>query len=183
MAETQFYYAEGNQQRGPFTLQQLASFNIAPNTLVWYAGLSEWTPASQAPLTAHLFRPQTPPAPAPAPAPAPNYGGGYEQQPNYGGGYDEQVSEYDRPSTYLAWAIISTILCWPFGIPAIVFAARVNRLWSEGYYDDARNASRKAKTWALVATILGGVFLVIYIIYIILVASAVATVSEAFYGF
>lgn len=46
--DTEWYYADGNQQKGPISqneLQQLASEGkIADETLVWQKGMAEWTP-------------------------------------------------------------------------------------------------------------------------------------------
>ena len=54
----------------------------------------------------------------------------------------------NKPNNMLTWAILCTILCcWPFGIPAIVNAAKVDRLWSEGDYEGSRKAAGNAKTW------------------------------------
>lgn len=57
-----------------------------------------------------------------------------------------------RPSSYLALAIISTILCFlPTGIVSIVYATKVNSAYEDGNYLEAEKASRSAKTWGLVS--------------------------------
>lgn len=80
--------------------------------------------------------PYTPPPQAAAPGPIPNH---------------------------LVWAIIATVfsLCLCCGIPglitgivAIVFAAKVNGLLAAGDFDGALRASKNAKTWAIVTTVL-----------------------------
>ncbi|MDF7801231.1 CD225/dispanin family protein [Pontiellaceae bacterium B1224] len=66
---------------------------------------------------------------------------------------------------YLWQSIVVTILCcWPVGIPAIIFAAKVNGLVAQGKIQEAQEASAKAKMWCwicfalgLVAGIIGGV--------------------------
>lgn len=56
-----------------------------------------------------------------------------------------------RPDNYMVWAILSTVLCCvPFGIPAIVYASKVNGLWDQHKYSEAKNASDKAKMWTLI---------------------------------
>lgn len=71
-----------------------------------------------------------------------------------------------RPSSYLALAIISTILCClPIGIVSIVYATKVNSAYEDGKYDEALKASRNAKTWGLVSM---GVALVGYLLYILI---------------
>ena len=105
----------------------------------------------------------TPPGPQdPYGQQPPQYGqqSGYTPPPPPGYGAAPQGPP---PPNYLVWAIISVFLCWPLAIPAIVFAAQVNTKWSQGDVAGAHDSSRKAKTFALWATILGGIFLVLYI--------------------
>jgi hypothetical protein len=61
-----------------------------------------------------------------------------------------------RPKNYLAWAILSTILCfWPTGIPAIVFAAQVNSKFNQGDLQGAQESSRKARLFAIISACIG----------------------------
>ena len=49
---------------------------------------------------------------------------------------------------YLWQAIVATLLCClPFGVPAIVYASKVNSLTAVGNLAAAQEASRKAKFW------------------------------------
>lgn len=51
-----------------------------------------------------------------------------------------------RPDSYLALAIISTILCClPTGIVSIIYATKVNSLYEDGNYDEAVRASKNPK--------------------------------------
>jgi hypothetical protein len=65
---------------------------------------------------------------------------------------------------YLWQSIVVTLCCcWPAGIPAIVFAARVNSLLAAGDISGAEEASNKARMWTLIS--LGaGIFAYIVII-------------------
>lgn len=82
-----------------------------------------------------------------------------------------------KPSNFLVWAILSTIFCClPFGIVAIVMAAKVDNLWNTGHYQEAEDASRKAKTWTLVAAIVG---LVIGALYYFLFFKAAAAAGAS----
>ena len=68
-----------------------------------------------------------------------------------------------KPKNYLVLSILATIFCClPFGIPAIVFSAKVDSSWNAGRYQEAQDASRKAKTGMLVSAITGGVILIAY---------------------
>lgn len=69
-----------------------------------------------------------------------------------------------RPSSYLALAIISTILCClPTGIVSIVYAAKVNSLYESGNYDEALKASKNAKTWGFVSLGIGLIGIILYL--------------------
>lgn len=71
-----------------------------------------------------------------------------------------------RPPSYLALAIISTILCClPLGIVSIVYATKVNNLYADGHYAEATKASNNAKTWGLVSM---GIALLGWIVYVVI---------------
>ena len=67
-------------------------------------------------------------------------------------------------SNYLAWAIVCIFLCWPLAIPAIVYASKVSNLIAMGDYEGAMNASKNAKTFCIIATVLGAIAIVLGII-------------------
>lgn len=70
-----------------------------------------------------------------------------------------------RPSSYLALAIVSTILCClPTGIVSIIYATKVNSAYEDGRYD-ANRASKNAKTWGLIS--IGAAALVIILYFIL----------------
>ena len=78
-----------------------------------------------------------------------------------------------RPDNFLVWSILVTIFCcMPFGIPAIVNSAKVDRLWSEGDYQGAKDAAKSAKTWFWWSFGLGLVSGLIALIYYIIVGVA-----------
>lgn len=71
-----------------------------------------------------------------------------------------------RPSSYLALAIISTILCClPTGIVSIIYATKVNSAYEDGKYDEANKASKNAKLWGFISI---GIALFGWIIYILI---------------
>lgn len=74
------------------------------------------------------------------------------------------------PDNNLVWAILATLLCcWPFGIPAIISASKVDKLWMSGQHEQAIAASNDAKKWA---TISAGAAIVLWIIYILIIIVA-----------
>lgn len=72
------------------------------------------------------------------------------------------------PENYLIWAILATIFCcWPFGIPAIINASKVDSAFNRGDYAGAKEYSRKAKKWTITSAIIAGAFWLVYIILIV----------------
>jgi hypothetical protein len=80
------------------------------------------------------------------------------------------VSSGNTPS-YMAWSIISTVVatlsCCPLGligIVAIVFSSKVNKLLALEQFDAAQRASKNAKIWCWVTTVIAiiGVLTTIY---------------------
>jgi hypothetical protein len=95
---------------------------------------------------------------------------GFQQQPNF-----QQQNPYQQPpfqqqppingTPYLVWSIIVTVLCcWPLGIPAIVYAAKINKLVTMGDFFGAQEAAKKAKMFTIIAASLGFVVLLLYIV-------------------
>jgi len=79
-----------------------------------------------------------------------------ESAPPYPGG--PQAPQGPPPTNNLVWAILTLICCWPFAIPAIVKAAKVNGLWAQGQFAEAQAAAQAAKKWAIIAAIIGVVW-------------------------
>lgn len=169
---------------GPYPLEQLLSYGLTPDSLVWCNGMPGWQKAIEVPEVAALFAPQQPQYQAPQPqyqqpapqpqyqAPQPQYQQPAYQQPAY------QQPQYGysnlppRPDSNMVWAILSTILCClPLGIVAIIKASSVNGLYDRGDYAGAEAAAKSAKTWALWGA---GIALIGTILYILLVVVGVA---------
>lgn len=145
----QWYYSKNNTQLGPVELAELAaklaSGEVAASDLVWREGMLDWVPAGQ---VAELR----------ALAPA----GGYPSAQAIG---QTPLSPYAPPgaayggadiSTYLWQSIVVTLICCqPFGIPAIVYAAKADAFKFTGNLAEARAASDKARTWCWVSFGLG----------------------------
>ncbi|MBO6880802.1 CD225/dispanin family protein [Winogradskyella sp.] len=70
-----------------------------------------------------------------------------------------------RPNSYLALAIISTILCClPTGIVSIIYATQVNSAYEDGNYEKAMSASKNAKTWGIVSIVVAALGLLVYVL-------------------
>lgn len=162
----EWYFAKQGKQEGPVdlaTLQgKLQNGEIAPTDLVWKEGMAEWKPAGEVPELA-------PPAAASSPSITPS--GGATPGPVV----HQQRAPVTHTATvpnYLVPAILVTILCcWPFGIPAIVFAAKVDGLVSRGEIAEAQHASSQAKMWCWISGGLGLLVNLIAIIYVVAVGA------------
>ncbi len=76
-------------------------------------------------------------------------------------------NQISKPDNNLVWAILSTILCClPLGIVSIVYAAKVDGLYASGDYAGAKDASDKAKKFAIIGAVLGFVGCILYFIVI-----------------
>lgn len=144
-----YYATAGGQGHGPVPAARLrelaATGEIGPATLVWREGMAQWQPLAQ--VASELGLPgfgASPPPPLPPAAAAGPYA-------------PPQAWDSARPApvvqpvpTYLAWAILTTLLCcWPLGVVSIVHACKVDRRRAEGDLAGALEASRKARLWAL----------------------------------
>ena len=70
-----------------------------------------------------------------------------------------------KPENNLVLAIITTICCClPFGIVAIVKAAKVNGFYIAGQYDEAIKSAADAKKWSIIGIAIGLTVNIIYLI-------------------
>lgn len=163
----QWFYSKNGTQLGPVAEAELrakvSSGEVAPNDLVWREGMPDWQPASQAfgaasvaPSASTAVETETAPSSSPYAAPA------------------ASATEYplQRIPNYLWQSILVTILCcWPLGIPAIVYAAKVDGLAAKGDIPGAMAASANAKKWSIIALVSG---IVVLVIYAVIMATGVA---------
>lgn len=92
----------------------------------------------------------------------------YAQQNQY-----KQYNQYQKPNEnygiepepHLVKAIFAIILCWPFGIPAMINACRVRGLANTDT-DAAFEASHSANKWGNIGIIVGIIINVLYVIFI-----------------
>lgn len=142
-----WYYSKGGVQFGPVPeadlRAKLVTGEVEMGDLVWREGMKDWLPVG------HVEEFVTLPNAA---ATLPKLEGG-EDSP-----YAPPVSQVaplaagEFVPNYLWQSIVVTIFCcWPFGIPAIVYSAKVDGLRAGGDLQGARSASEKAKMWCWVA--------------------------------
>ena len=154
-----YYIARDNKPVGPLQLDELRRYSIGPDTLIWVPGNADWKAARCFPeVMAVVSENVTPPPFVAAKFNRPNVDTQvYEARINpneYGADGRYQPL---RPNNYLAEAIVVTVLCCnPLGIISIIYGAKVNKLYDERCFDDARRASVNARNW-FVATLISGV--------------------------
>lgn len=74
------------------------------------------------------------------------------------------MENQNKPGNHLPWAILSTLFCClPLGIVSIVYAAKVDGLYSAGKYEEAQEAADKAKKYALYGAICAAIGWVLYL--------------------
>ncbi len=74
---------------------------------------------------------------------------------------------------YLWQSIVVTVLCClPLGIPAIVYASKVNNALMQGNQTAAKQASESAKMWCIISLVAGVVGIGLYMIVMIFAAIA-----------
>lgn len=107
-----------------------------------------------------------------------NTQGGYYQNP-YGtpGGqmYSPQPGSPVSSTLYLVFSILALLFCLPLGIPAIIFATKIDRANQEGRYLDAQKAANTCKILLIIAGALIAVTILLYIVSLFALAGAAST--------
>lgn len=156
-----YFYSDGVNSHGPYTLDELKQLKITSSTLIWYEGLPQWTPASNIPEISSFIPPTLPPPVVPNTTQPP--------PPVYNNTYQQPITP---PKTYLVESILVTLFCClPFGIAGIVNAANVSSKFAMGDYAGAEYSSNQAKkwmNWGLLSAIIGAVlyFFLVFMISI-----------------
>lgn len=139
-----FYIGRDEEQRGPFSLEQLSRESITRKTMIWHEGMKDWKPAHTIPELVSLLD-GIPPAP----------------------------SKTKKPDSWLAWSIISAILCClPLSIPAIVYAAKVDSLWYSNQIEESERAAKKARNWTIASAVSAVVLWILYMFFILVLGFA-----------
>ena len=68
------------------------------------------------------------------------------------------------PKTWMTESILVALFCClPLGIVGIINASKVSSLFAQGQFNEAQQASNKAKKWAKIGFFAGLVFFIIYV--------------------
>lgn len=156
-----YWFILNNKQIGPIAEEDINQVDFNANTPAWHDGLRDWVPAGQIETLRAVIERREAAAWAPynaapaAAAYAPQSAPQVAAQPHRPISPVAQTDE--RPSNYLVWAIISTLLCnLIFGVIAIIFASKVNSAYERGDIAGARRNSDRAQ-WCIILSIVLGV--------------------------
>ncbi|MHA6280599.1 CD225/dispanin family protein [Salinimicrobium sp. CAU 1759] len=151
---TQYYYSDGLEKHGPFSLEELKAKHLNRKTLVWHHPREKWIPASEYPELQDSRSDDPPPTESAASASS-------SRSYNYSG--DRKL-----PRTWLVESILVTLFCClPFGIAGIVNAARVETRYSCGDYEGAVRSSKEAGKWTQIGFWIGVAVIVIYAVVMV----------------
>lgn len=147
-------YLNGIQQ-GPYTFDELSQLQITPSTPVWYEGLPQWLPASEAPATASLFASEqtadkvasqsvvSKSSIAPHPAVSINVAA-------------TQADIPPAPPTFIGWSVFILLCCFPIGgLLGIIFSVMSGNAYRSGDYVRAKRLSESAE-WCVILSIVIG---------------------------
>jgi|SRR5690554_4588817 len=145
-----YFYSDGTNNYGPFTLDELKEKKISRETKIWFQELGEWKSAGEVPELTEIFK-LVPPSIA---------------KTNYNS--MENLNNQRPPKTWLVESILVTLFCClPFGIAGIVNAAKVESRFYAGDIEGANRSSADAKKWTTISFWIGIAVGVIYLIVVI----------------
>lgn len=147
-----YFYSDGTNNFGPFTIEELKEKGITRETMIWYQELGEWKKASTIQELTDIFKLVPPPI----------------TKPNSNFNSMENLNNQKPPKTWLVESILVTLFCClPFGIAGIVNASKVESRFYAGDIDGANRSSEEAKKWTTVSFWIGLAVGVIYLIVVI----------------
>ena len=174
--EKEYYIVVGDRREGPMSFAQLRDRGIEPSTLVWTAGMADWTRADCVPELAPILaermrvdeqesafggyaRPEEPPY---AGGQKNNSGAGYGGSDNYNGNYPPVQSV-----NWKTLSIIATVVGFLFscigGIIGIFAILEANKAETAERYGDnftARGKWTNCKTLTIVSFVLSAIGLI-----------------------
>lgn len=151
-----YFYTDGRNNYGPFTIDELKEKGISQETMVWFQELDEWKPAGEIPELAEIFNVSS-----------------INIKVSSTLSETENLKTQRPPKNWLAESILVTLFCClPFGILGIINAAKVESRFYAGDIDGANQASSKAKKWTMWGFWLGAIFIVIYLISILVIVES-----------
>lgn len=150
----EYFLTINGQNIGPITAERVFDYPVTPETLIWHEGLTDWIPLKQdsALFTEYINRNPEPPIYSVNPIPR---------------------NKPPKPSSYLAFSIITTICCCLVtGIIAIVYSTKVDSAYYNGDYEKAFKYSKTAYWLNIGTLIFSAVCTVFYALFIFIIGDA-----------
>lgn len=142
MKQAYYFIDEDGKNSMPVSKKYFKEHGVNPHTWIWFNGLPEWVEASEVPALERYLSAEAKPSYANIDRES------LSVRPPRPKMTDDSAPGGKPPRTWLFEAIVVTILCFfPFGLVAVVYAARVSPLWKHKKYADAVEASRSALLW------------------------------------
>lgn len=152
-----YYINKEGQQAGPVAADQLPRYGVNAQTMVWKAGMTQWTKAADVPELQSIIPPMT-------------YGQQAQASYSQQGTQNSQQSgnNVQKPNNNMILAIFCTACCcMPLGAYSIYCAAQVDSYFKNGNYSEAEEWAAKAKKWSTIGLVAGfiiqGIYTIIYI--------------------
>lgn len=196
--EKEYYIVVDDNRVGPLSLQQLAERGIEPSTLVWTAGMADWTRADCVPeldaLLANRTQVDNQESAFGVYTQPENYGQRPYQQPQqqfgaYNNPHNRMNPMYNQAPSSVNWktlSIVATVLGFLFsciggiiGIFGIVQASKAENAMRMGDEYTARSAWSTCKTLTIISFVLSGIGL---IANIALISSGLDLMTLGLYG-
>lgn len=147
-------YLNGIQQ-GPYTFDELSQLQITPSTPVWYEGLSQWLPASEAPATASLFASGQSVSECTS-RPVISQVSPTRQPSGIANAAPSQVDVPSAPPTFIGWSVFILLCCFPIGgLLGIIFSVMSGNAYRSGDYVKAKRLSESTE-WCVILSIVIG---------------------------
>lgn len=140
--DVKFYVHINDEKVGPVDAATLKTLGVTRDTLVWYKGLAEWTPAAEAYEAAVVLgfaepKPEAEPEPAEVEA-------------------AEVIEPDNLPRTQITLSVIVTLLMGtPFSIMAIIFNCIAKARYQNGQYEAGAHSCLVAQKWLAVSIPVG----------------------------
>lgn len=174
----QYYLVINGEKSGPFTIDQLTTQQVTPQTPVWTEGMSDWVPAQQVAELSSLFASQASIPEASQPTATPQ-APAYNAAPAYGNPQPQAPNTQVVPPNYLVWSILVTLFCCiPGGVVAIVYSTQVSSRFQQGDYAGANESSRNARKWVIISAIAAAAVWIIYFIILAVTGASILALSQ-----
>jgi len=159
-----YFYSDGLDKFGPFTLDELKSKGISRTTKIWFDDLGgDWKEAGSLSELKDLFRQPPPPVAS------------SHSNPDL----LDHSSSSQPPKSWLIESILATLFCClPFGVAGIIFASKVESHFYAGRIAEANRASADAKKWTMISFWIGIASIVVVIGFYAVIFIVAATSGE-----